>query len=42
MVVASDGIWEYFGVDDVRFLSNEWIITTVDEYYRAGDVNGAC
>ncbi|CAD8184753.1 unnamed protein product [Paramecium octaurelia] len=34
LVVASDGIWE--------FLSNEWVIETVNEYYKKGDAIGAC
>lgn len=25
-----------------RFLSNEWVIETVFEYYKKGDPNGAC
>ncbi|CAD8104156.1 unnamed protein product [Paramecium sonneborni] len=34
LVVASDGIWE--------FLSNEWVIETVYEFYKKGDAIGAC
>ncbi|CAD8188480.1 unnamed protein product [Paramecium octaurelia] len=34
IIVASDGIWE--------FLSNEWVIETVYEFYKKGDCIGAC
>ncbi|CAD8097492.1 unnamed protein product [Paramecium primaurelia] len=34
IIVASDGIWE--------FLSNEWVVETVYEYYKKDDTQGAC
>ncbi|CAK60058.1 unnamed protein product (macronuclear) [Paramecium tetraurelia] len=27
---------------NIRFLSNEWVIETVYEYYRKDDTQGAC
>ena len=42
MVIASDGIWEYFSFMNDRFLSNEWIINTVAQYHEDKDIEGAC
>ena len=42
IIVASDGIWEYLFSYYIRFLSNEWVIETVYEYYKKDDNIGAC